>query len=409
MRSRSTATPCRQLTTEHVSEGPLAGVRVLDLTRLLPGGYGLGLLADLGAEVVKVEQPGKGDYMRWAEPRLGSESAASWITDRNKRSIGLDLKDPRGLEAFRRLVERFHGVVESFRPGVIDRLGIGYEELRARNPGIVLCSISGYGQSGPLAQAAGHDINYVGRAGILSITGPAAADPAVPGVQVGDLAGGALLGMVGLLAALVHARETGEGDHVDVSMTDGAFSLLSVHLGDFFATGVPPTREGMLLNGRYPAYAVYRCADGRHLTVGALEPQFFNALCTAVGRPNLADSAFRPEALPTWRELFLSRTRDQWLEALSGVDACVGPVNDIAEACADPQIRHRDMLVELDHPQLGPTPQVGTPIKLRNRPGSVTAAGPRLGEHTRAYLAEAGYAEAEVDMLLADGVAAASD
>jgi crotonobetainyl-CoA:carnitine CoA-transferase CaiB-like acyl-CoA transferase len=392
-----------------VSGGPLEGVRILDLTRLLPGGYGLSLLADLGAEVVKVEEPGTGDYMRWAEPRLGSESAASWVTDRNKRSISLNLKDPRGVEAFGRLVERFDAVVEGFRPGVVDRLGIGYEALRRRNPRIVFCSISGYGQTGPLARAAGHDINYVGRAGILSITGPADGDPAVPGVQVGDLAGGALLAMVGLLTALLRARETGEGDHVDVAMTDGCFSLLSVHLGDFFAGGVPPGREDMLLNGRYPAYCVHRCADGRHLTVGALEPQFFSVLCEGVGRPDLVDTAFQVEALPVWRELFASRTRDEWLETLDGPDTCVGPVNDFAEACADPQIRHREMLVELVHPDLGRVQQVGTPIKLRNRPGAVTAAGPRLGQQTRAYLDEAGYDEAEIDALVADGVAATPD
>ena len=386
--------------------GPLEGIRVLDLTRLLPGAYGTSILADLGAEVIKVEAPGEGDYMRWGEPRIGAESGASWICDRNKASISLNLKDPRGVEAFLRLVRTAHCIVESFRPGVVDRLGVGYEAAHAVNPAIVYCSISGYGQTGPLVRAAGHDVNYVGRAGIVGITGTAEHGPVIPGVQIGDVAGGGLLGMVGLLAALVHARVTGEGDYVDVSMTDGAFSLQSVHLGMFFASGITPAPERMLLNGLYPSYAVYRCADGRWLTVGALEPQFFAQLCEGVGRPDLGDTAFQPDAIGRWRELFATRSRDEWLEALSGFDACVGPVNDYDEACADPQLLHREMIVELEHPTEGPTRQTGVPVKLRNRPGSIRTAPPRLGEQTRAYLAEAGYSAAEVEALVTAGVAA---
>ena len=237
--------------TPAVAGGLLDGIRVLDLSRLLPGGFGTGLLADLGAEVVKVEQPGLGDYMRWMEPKIGDESAASWVVDRGKRSIAVDLKTERGVEVVRRLARNADAFVESFRPGVVDRLGVGYEALRAENPRLVYCSISGYGQDGPLRRAAGHDLNYIGRAGILSITG-ADGRPAIPGVQIGDLGGGALVGMVGLLAALVRAARSGEGEYVDVSMTDAAFALLSVHLGDHFATGVVPGPERMLLNGAYP-------------------------------------------------------------------------------------------------------------------------------------------------------------
>jgi crotonobetainyl-CoA:carnitine CoA-transferase CaiB-like acyl-CoA transferase len=389
-----------------VAEGPLAGVRVLDLTRLLPGGYGLGLLADLGAQVVKVEQPGVGDYMRWAEPRLGAESAASWITDRNKRSVSLDLKDPRGAEALRRLAATADALVEGFRPGVMDRLGLGQAALRALSPRLVVCSISGYGQDGPLAAVAGHDVNYIGRAGILSITGSGEGGPAIPGVQVADL-GGALVAMVGLLAALLRARATGEGDHVDVSMTDAAFSLISVHVGEHLVRGgVPPGPEGMLLNGAFPAYNVYRCADGRFLSVGALEPRFFSALCEAVARPDLLATAFDPGALPAWRRVFGARARDEWLELLGQADACVGPVNDLDEACGDAQLRHREMLVELEHPTEGPSPQVGVPIRLARRPGGVRTPAPRLGQHTRAHLAEVGYGEEEIAALIADGVAA---
>ena len=387
--------------------GLLDGIRVLDLSRLLPGGFGTGLLSDLGAEVVKVEQPGLGDYMRWLEPRLGDESAASWVVDRGKRSIGVDLKSPRGVEVVRRLARTADAFVESFRPGVVDRLGVGYEALRAENPRLVYCSISGYGQDGPLRSVAGHDLNYVGRAGILSVTGARDGRPAIPGVQVGDLGGGALLGAVGLLAALVRAGRTGEGEHVDVSMTDGAFALLSVHLGDHFATGLVPGPERMLLNGAYPCYNVYACADGRHLTVGALEPQFFEALCEVVGRADLVPTRLDPEALPVWRALFLTRPRDAWLASFEGTDACVGPVNDLAEAIDDPQLRHRQMVVEAQHPTVGSTRQVGTPFKLREHPAAIGGPPPRLGEGTRSLLTEAGYPDAEIDDLLELGVVSA--
>lgn len=386
--------------------GPLEGVRILDLTRLLPGSFGTGILADLGAEVVKVEQPGLGDYMRWEEPRIGAESAKSWVTDRNKRSLALNLKDPRGVEALRRLAERADVVIESFRPGVVDRLGVGYESLREGNPALVYVSISGYGQDGPLVRDPGHDLNYTGRAGLLSITGPADGRPTIPGVQIADLGGGALLALVGLLAALVRARGTGEGDRVEVAMTDGAFAWLSIHMGDHFATGEVPSRERMLLNGFHPCYNVYECQDGKFLTVGAIEPQFFSTLCEGVGRPELVETRLDPDAIPVWRELFATRSRDEWLDLLDGKDACVGPVNDFAEAAADPQILHREMVVELEHPTAGTFRQVGVPIKLRNRPGSVRTPAPQLGEGTRDYLADAGYTETEIDALLADGVAA---
>ena len=388
--------------------GLLDGIRVLDLSRLLPGGFGTGLLADLGAEVIKVEQPVVGDYMRWLDPKLGDESAASWVVDRGKRSIGVDLKSPRGVEVVRRLVRSADAFVESFRPGVADRLGVGYEALRAERANLVYCSISGYGQTGPLRTEAGHDLNYIGRAGLLSITGSHEGRPGIPGVQVADLGGGALLAMVGLLAALVRATRTGEGEHIDMSMTDGAFALLSVHLGDYFATDVVPERERMLLNGGYPSYNVYACADGKHLTVGALEEKFFAVVCEVVGRPDLASTALDPEALPIWRELFLTRTRDEWLEAFAGLEACVGPVNDFAEANDDPQLRERKMVVEVEHPTEGTVRQVAPPFKLREHPAAIGGPPPRLGEGTRVFLVEAGYTDAEIEGLLADGVVAGS-
>jgi crotonobetainyl-CoA:carnitine CoA-transferase CaiB-like acyl-CoA transferase len=386
--------------------GPLEGVRILDLTRLLPGAFATALLGDLGAEVLKVEQPGIGDPMRAYQPRIGDSSAFTWIVDRNKRSIALNLRDVRGVEVVRRLARDVDAVIEGFRPGVADRLGIGYDALRAANPALVYCSISGYGADGPLVREAGHDVNYVGRAGVLGSTG-IAGEPAIPGVQVGDLGGGSLLAVAGLLAALLRAQRTGEGDHVDISMTDGAFALMAMPLGAHFAEGGVPRAGTELLTGGVPCYAIYTCADGRWITVGALEAPFWEELCAAVERPDLVATQYDPSAFPVWHELFASRPRDAWLALFAGRDACVGPVNDLAEAVADPQLAHRGMVVELEHPELGPVRQVGTPIKLREHPGGIRAPAPALGEATRELLARAGYDADEIEHMLHEGVAAA--
>lgn len=374
--------------------GPLEGVRILDLTRLLPGAFATALLADLGADVLKVEQPGIGDPMRAYDPRLGDSSAFSWVADRNKRSIALNLRDPRGVEAIHRLARDADAVIEGFRPGVAERLGVGYEALRAVNPALVYCSLSGYGIGGPLEREAGHDLNYLGRAGVIDGTPPA--------VQVGDLAG-SMMAVSGLLAALLHAQRTGKGDHVDVSITDAAFALHSIHLGAHFTAGAASD----VLAGGYPCYRVYECADGKKLTVGALEPPFWREICTALGRPDLIATQYDPDAVGLWAKLFAGRSRDAWLALFAGRDTCVGPVNDLGEAAADPQIAQREMVVELEHPELGPLPQVGVPIKLRERPGAVRTPAPVLGEATREALAAVGYDEDEIERLLADGVAAA--
>lgn len=387
------------------AEGPLAGVRVLDLSRLLPGGFCTALLGDMGADVIKVEQPVSGDYMRWGDPKFGSESAASWVIDRNKRSLSLNLKDPAGVEALLALVPTAQVIVEGFRPGVVDRLGVGYEAVSAVNPAIVYCSISGYGQGGPLRLSPGHDINYTGRAGILSITGPAAGLPAIPGVQIADLGAGGLFGAAGILAALYRARETGEGDHIDISMTDGALAWLSIHLEDYFASGELPGREQMILNGHYPCYNVYECADGRHLTVGAIEEQFWEALCAGVERPDLLPTRLEEAAISSWREVFLTRPRDEWV-ALLELTACVGPVNDFEEAAREPQLRERGMVVEQEHPEAGTVSQLGSPVHMRNHPVGVRSPAPRLGADTRQLLAEAGYEKGRIDALLASGTAA---
>ena len=388
--------------------GPLAGVRILDLTRLLPGSYGSSLLADLGADVIKVEQPGIGDYMRWILPLLDDESAYTWVLDRNKRSIALDLKQPAAKEALLRLVESADVFFESFRPGVAERLGLGYETLKAINPRLVYCSLSGYGQDGPLRLEVGHDLNYVGRAGLLSYMGSEDGRPALPSLQIADVAAGSLYTVAGILAALVRARTTGEGDYVDVAMTDGSFTLQTISLGGFWATGEVPAPRSSILNGRMPNYNIYECADGKWLTIGAIEEKFWDELCDAVGRPDLVPTREDEAAIPLWRELFRARTRDEWVALFAGRDVCAGPVNDLAEACADPQLGGRGLVVEQEHPTLGPLRQLGNPIRLREHPATIRTPFPRIGEHTRELLATAGFTAAEIDALLGSGAAVQS-
>ena len=392
-----------------MTTGPLDGVRVLDLTRLLPGGYATLLMADLGADVVKLEEPGKGDYIRWTPPLVGDMSSAHLALNRNKRSMTLNLKSERGREVFLDLAGDFDVVIESFRPGVLDRLGVGWDALRERHPRLVYCAITGYGQGGPRAGAAGHDINYIGYAGVLGITGREEDRPVIPGVQIGDLAGGGMAAVISILAALHRRSVTGQGDFCDVSMMDGAVSWLSIHAAGFFATGEPPQRERMHLSGGFPCYRVYPAADG-WLSVGALEPQFWAALCSALERPDLLNDAFaagerRAEVIRSLEETFARRTRAEWMETLEGLDTCVGPVNDLKETFEDPQVLYRDMVFESDIEGVGPWRHVGNPLKMSGAPGRVDRLPPpRLGEHTDDILLEAGVSAEQISGLRAASV-----
>ncbi|MGH2729439.1 MAG: CaiB/BaiF CoA transferase family protein [Actinomycetota bacterium] len=392
-----------------MSDGPLTDVRVLDLTRLLPGGYATLLMADMGADVVKIEEPGKGDYIRWTPPIVGEFSSAHIALNRNKRSVSLNLKSERGRELFLNLAERFDVVIESFRPGVMDRLGVGWDVLKERNPRLIYAAITGYGQEGPRSQAAGHDVNYIGYAGALSIIGEEGRRPVIPGVQMGDLAGGGMAAAIAILAALHKRSATGRGSFCDVSMMDGVVSWLSIHAAEFVATGRLPERERMHLSGAYPCYRVYPAYDG-WISVGALEPQFWAELCNAIERPDLLDDAFamgarRDEVIGELEALFGTRTRAQWMEVFNGKDVCVGPVNDFAEAFADTQVRSRAMIVDEAVAGVGEWSHVGNPFKFDDAaPGSlVRRIPPTLGEHTNEVLSEIGISEADITELRSAG------
>lgn len=380
-----------------MTSGPLAGIRILDLTRLLPGGYATLLLADMGAEVLKVEEPGKGDYIRWTPPIVGEFSAAHIALNRNKRSMTLNLKTQQGRDLLLALVEEHDILIEGFRPGVMERLGVGWPVLRVGNPALIYCALTGYGQDGPRAQTAGHDANYIGYAGLAGITGPEGGPPVLPGVQIGDLAGGGMAAAIAILAALHRRSVTGSGDFCDISMMDGAMSWLTIHAAAFVATEQEPEREQMHLSGAHPCYRVYPAADG-YLTVGALEPQFWKTLCEAIGRPDLLDDAFamgdrRAEVIAQLSELFLTRTRAQWMELFADRDVCVGPVNAFGEALNDAQVRARSMAFEADVPGAEGWTHIGDPLKFESSPTqtSLRLPPPQMGEHTESVLASLGF------------------
>jgi crotonobetainyl-CoA:carnitine CoA-transferase CaiB-like acyl-CoA transferase len=383
---------------------PLAGLRVLDLTRLLPGPVATQHLADLGADVVKIEDTGEGDYARSMGAKPGETSAFFRLVNRNKRALRLDLKQPEGVAVLRRLTLSADVLVEGFRPGVMDKLGIGYERLAELNPRLVFCSISGYGQDGPYAQRAGHDINYIGYAGVLDQIGAAGGPPVVPNFQIGDLLGGALAPLVGLLAAVIDARASGRGRHVDVAMTDAVLAHAVFPLAGLLTRLAPPPRGADLLSGGVPCYGVYATADGRHMAVGALEQKFWILLCDTLGRPDLKPFhlAFGAKGEQARRELaavFASRSQHEWIEVFERVDCCVTPVLHIGEALDNEQLQARGMVVEADG-----LPQLAPPYKLSGYEFTVERAAPAPGQHSEEILREAGYAAQDIERLREQGI-----
>jgi crotonobetainyl-CoA:carnitine CoA-transferase CaiB-like acyl-CoA transferase len=383
---------------------PLERVRVLDLSRLLPGPVCTLHLADLGADVVKVEDTGAGDYARTLGARRGGASAFYRAVNRNKRSLAIDLKNPRGRDAFLVLAQSADVVVESFRPGVVDALGVGYAALRQANPRVVFASISGYGQDGPRAAMAGHDINYLGYAGILDQTGVAGGPPALCNLQVADLLGGAASAAIAILASLVRAQRSGQGARVDIAMADAALAHNIFALHALEQWGATRPRGEDLLTGGVPAYGVYGTSDGRWLAVGALEDKFWRLLCATIDRADLAGSglATGADGRRVRRELeavFAGRSLAHWQDVFAGVDCCVTPVLTLDEALADPQFVARGMAIEADGARA-----FAPPFRIEGVPFGVARRAPLQGEHSVEVLREAGLDARAVDALVADGV-----
>jgi len=399
-----------------VSALPLSDVKVLDLTRLLPGGFCSLLLSDLGAAVSKVEDTAMGDYIRWAPPYYGSEEQQALGTrsslylslNRGKRSVRLDLKSDRGREALLRLIAEHDVVLDGFRPGVLDKLGVGYERMREANPRVVYCAITGYGQDGPYAQRAGHDMNYLGLVGLLGLTGAKDGSPVQSSGQIADLGGGALMAAFGVMAALHERERSGEGQMVDVSMADGALSWLAMVAGRYFCDGEVPRRGEQMLSGGIVCYLPYAAADG-WVTCGALEPKFWAAFCEGVDRPDLIEKQFEAPGSEAWDEvaaIFRSRTRDEWKSFNDERDCCIEPVLDLDEALDSELVRSREMVVEVEQPELGTVRQLGHPVKLSRTPADPTRPAPAFGEHTDEVLAEVGYSAEEIAAMKETGAAA---
>jgi alpha-methylacyl-CoA racemase len=392
-------------------KGPLFTLKVLDFSTLLPGPFASLLLADMGAEVLRVESPSRMDLVRVLPPHDGGVSASHAYLNRNKRCIALDLKRPEALAIVKQLVAEYDIVLEQFRPGVMDRLGVGYEALKAINPRLIYVSITGYGQSGPNKDRAGHDINYLALAGIASYTGRRETGPLPLGIQAADIAGGSLHGVIGLLAAVIQRQATGQGQQVDISMTDCAFSLHGMAGAGYLAAGVEPAMENQALNGG-SFYDYYRTRDGRWFSVGSLEPQFMQQFCTAIGRPELASRGLsqRPEdqqALKREIEVeFEKRNFAEWAEVFAGLDACVEPMLTLSEAVEHPQIKARGLVTEV--PRTGNTPQaqIACPIKFSAGLPAPQHIGAPLGAHTAEVLAELGYSAEQIDQFKAAKVVA---
>lgn len=379
------------------SAAPLAGVRVLDLSRLLPGPVASLHLADLGADVIKVEDTGAGDYAR----TMGEgPDGTSWFfraVNRNKRGLTLDLKQAAGRDALLRLVAGADILLESFRPGVMERLGLGYERLLKANPRLVYCAITGYGQDGPWALRAGHDLNYIAQAGVLEQTGVAGGAPAIPALQIGDLLGGAMTAVSAMLAALFKAQRTGEGSFVDVAMAD---SVLAHNLFPLFALqagGALPERGNDMLSGGYANYGVYRTQDNKYMAVAPLEEKFWQLFCDAIGRTDLKGrygEVSAPEVRGDLETLFATRPQADWTALFAEVDCCVTPVLTLSEALHHPQYQARRMSLSAD----GMT-QYAPPFRISGWVFEVAQAAPAPGEHTDAILGEAGYSPDEIAQL----------
>lgn len=393
---------------KEVADGrrPLDGIRVLDLSRLLPGPYASHILASFGADVIKVERPGEGDYMREYLPQTQGFNATFLTINRGKRSISLDLRDPAGKEVFYALVERSDVVLDGFRPGVMDKLGLGYQVLSQVNPRIIYAALTGYGQTGPNAQQAGHDLNYLALSGMLDLLGDADGVPLVPGIQIADVAAGALPTVIGILLALQHRNKSKAGQLVDVSMFDSLLGLMPVQIANYTATKRRPKRGHERLFGRYACYNIYPVRNGRFMVVAALEPRFWAALCKAIDREDLIQDQYveghaQDILIAELTRIFQKKQVDEWMEIFVDVDACVTEVREISRSVQDDHVAQRGLITPIRGKDGEVYEQLGVFPKLSEAPGYIAGDAPRRGQHTRQILRSLKYPAKQIDEMVA--------
>ncbi len=388
---------------------PLASLKILDFSTLLPGPYATMMLADMGAEVLRVESPTRPDLVRSLKPIIQGESASHHYLNRNKRSLALDLKQPEAIEAVKKLVNEYDVVIEQFRPGVMSRLGLGYEDLKAINPKLIYCSITGYGQTGPYRDRAGHDLNYLAISGAASYTGRKD-DGALPlGIQLADVAGGSHHAVIGILAAETQRQATGVGQFIDISMTDAAFAMTGMAGAGALANGENPEREEDLLNGGC-FYDHYRTLDNKFISVGGLEPPFVKALSHALEKSELLElsdlhnSDVQKRLKPQLKDIFSSRDLAEWTTLFAEIDACVEPVLTVTEASEHPQIQAREMIIQCKQADGSSIPQAASPIKFSASQQQSPKAAPGTGKHSRQVLNALGYDNAKIESMIARNI-----
>ena len=378
-------------------KGALEGVKILDLSRMLPGPYCSMILGDHGAEVISIE-----------DHRFKEDGLFFNDLNRNKRHMTLNLKTTKGKEIFFKLTRQTDVILEGFRPGVVKRLGIDYPTVKEINPGVIYCSISGYGQTGPASNRVGHDVNYLSMAGVLGLIGEKNRLPAIPGVQVADIAGGALNGAIGILLALYAREKTGLGQYIDISMTDGVLGFLS--LPHYFSrlTGRESQAADTILSHRYGCYNTYETRDGRYLSIGAVEKRFWEPLCEYFQRhdyiPLQYDEEKREEIIKFLRQRFITKTLSEWEDELGEMEICYAGVQTVQEVFADPLFREREMVFEYTDKKGSERSSIGIPIKLSATPGSLRTIPDEFGESTREILLEAGYSKEQVEYFFSDGI-----
>jgi crotonobetainyl-CoA:carnitine CoA-transferase CaiB-like acyl-CoA transferase len=382
--------------------GALKSLKILDFTTLLPGPYATMCLADMGADVLRVISGSRPDLVDFFPPFVpGTKlSAVAAQLGRGKRCMALNLKDPRAIRIIHQLVAEYDIVIEQFRPGVMAKFSLAYEDLKKINPGIIYCSLTGYGQTGPLRDRAGHDINYIARSGVMSYSGKKESGPCLLGIQIADVASGSNNAVIGILAAVVHRRDTGRGQHIDVSMTDGMIAFNAMFGAAFLVDGREPVRDGDYVNGG-SLYDYYETRDGKYVGFGGLEPQFFTNFCNTVNRPDLISGGVSPKGVDQIKKeirlIFLMKTRDEWVEIFNRTDACFEPVMTLAEVFSDRLAIEREMVVDVPLPGGGRVRQIGNPVKFSETPPEYRQAGVAGGANTREVLTGLGYTDQEID------------